>query len=533
MRLASLLLAAALLASCAALGRRAAPTAAPEAPPSALAPPVLPGDTALAVTLLETTDFHGALLTGGTERSTNQPWGGAAVLGAWQRMLTARAPGVTFLLDGGDMMQGTPISNLVFGRSVIEVMNVQGYDAAALGNHDFDWGVDTLRARMAQARFPVLACNVFDKATGARPAWLEPYRLVRRGRVTVAVVGVATPETPLVTAPSNVATLRFDDPAPIVNALVPELRARGADVVVVLAHMGGQVERNGDAVGRVFDLARLVRGVDAVFGGHTHSFVATQVAGRPVVVSASNGRVIGEVDVVVNRVARSVRPTGEWLHRTYADSVTVPAGDPVAAIVAHYDSLVGPLMQRVLGRAAAPVTRGSQAMANLVTDAMRQAVGADVAFTNAGGLRRDFEAGPISLGEVYELMPFENELVTMELTGAQVKQVIEERPSRICVSGVRGRYDPVRPEGDRITDLTRDDGKPLDPAGLYTVVANDFIAQGGDGFGTFAAGRDRRDTGRLLRDAIVSAIESLQAAGRAVVPDTTERLVGRPGRGGR
>jgi 2',3'-cyclic-nucleotide 2'-phosphodiesterase (5'-nucleotidase family) len=297
--------------------------------------------------------------------------------------------------------------------------------------------------------------------------------------------------------------------------------------------MGGQVERNGDAVGRVFDLARLVRGVDAVFGGHTHSFVATQVAGRPVVVSASNGRVIGEVDVVVNRVARSVRPTGEWLHRTYADSVTVPAGDPVAAIVAHYDSLVGPLMQRVLGRAAAPVTRGSQAMANLVTDAMRQAVGADVAFTNAGGLRRDFEAGPISLGEVYELMPFENELVTMELTGAQVKQVIEERPSRICVSGVRGRYDPVRPEGDRITDLTRDDGKPLDPAGLYTVVANDFIAQGGDGFGTFAAGRDRRDTGRLLRDAIVSAIESLQAAGRAVVPDTTERLVGRPGRGGR
>jgi 2',3'-cyclic-nucleotide 2'-phosphodiesterase/3'-nucleotidase len=489
-----------------------------------------PGDTAIAITLLETTDLHGALLDGSKDRVTGRTWGGAAVVAAWQRKLAARTPGRTFLFDGGDMMQGSPISNLVRGRSVIDVMNAEGYDAAACGNHEFDWSIDTLRARIRQARFPVLACNIFEKRTGVRPQWIQPYTMVRRGGVTVGVIGAATPETPLVTVPSNVASLRFDDPVPLVNALVPELRDRGADVIVLLMHIGGEAPNDSLVTGPMMDVARAVEGADVIFGGHTHQFISTSVNGQPVVEAASHGRCVGEVDLVVNRVNHLVRVVGQELHRTYTDSVAVPAGDSVSAIVARYNKDVAPIMNRVLGTLADSITRRSPAMGNFVADAMRRAAHTDIAFTNAGGLRRDLDAGPVTLGMVYELLPFENSLVTMRMTGAQVKQVLEEQPSRVNFSGLRAHYDATRPAGDRVVDLEQDGGANIDSHAVYTVVTNDFMAQGGDGFITFTKIPDHVNTGRLIRDVVVEWIESETRRGRSIEAETDDRFPGRPGR---
>ncbi len=491
---------------------------------------VAPGDTALRITLLETTDIHGALLPTAKDRD-GRPWGSAPVMAAWERKLRDRAHGNAVLLDGGDMMQGSPVSTLVRGRSVIEVMNAARYDAAACGNHEFDWSIDTLSARIRQASFPVLACNIFEKDSGKRPAWITPYTLVRRGRVTVGIVGAATPDTPLVTVPKNVASLRFDDPTALINAYADTCRARGADVVVALMHIGGEAIREGRAPrGPIYEMAPQLR-VDALFGGHTHQFITTTVAGKPVMVAGSHGRAVAEVDLVVNRVARSVRVTGQTLHRTYADSVSVGPADQIAAIVDRYNATVGPLMARVLGRAGGAFARDTPAMGNFVADVMKAAAGTQFAFTNSGGLRADLDSGAVALGEIHEIMPFDNALVTCTLTGAQVKRVIEEQPTRIFFSGLRATYDTSRPEGDRATQVMLDTGAPLDSTAHYTVVTNDFMWQGGDGFTTFAQGADTVQTGKLIRDAMVEFVEKAGRAGAAIQPDRNFRFAGQPSRG--
>ncbi len=495
------------------------------------APPVLlTSDTALAVTLLETTDFHGALLTGGAERSSNRAWGGSAVMAAWQRNVIGRNAERTFLLDGGDMMQGTPISNMVRGRSVIDYMNALRYDAAALGNHEFDWGVDTLRARIAQATFPVLACNVFERATGARPTWVKPYTILRRGNVTVAVIGAATPETPRVTIPTNVAHLRFDDPIPLLRPIVADVRNKGADVVVVLAHIGGEV-RDGQARGEIMDIAREVPDVDVVFGGHTHTFVSTTIGDVPVMVAGSNSRGLAEVNLVVNPRTHRARVVSQTLHKTYVDSVTVAPGDRIAALVQRYDALVAPMMNRVVGTAPQAVRRDTPAMGNFVSDVMRDATRADVAITNSGGLRADIEAGDVTVGDIFEVLPFDNTIVSVRMTGDEVRQAIEQNPSRALFSGVRARYDTSRPVGERVIGLERFDGRAVAPTESLTVVTNDFMAQGGDGFTAFAG--KWKPTGVLIRDAAVAAVEALTAAQRPLTPDTTDRMPGRPGRDAR
>ncbi|MDI6807580.1 MAG: 5'-nucleotidase C-terminal domain-containing protein [Candidatus Eisenbacteria bacterium] len=481
------------------------------------------------LSLLQTTDFHGSLLGGGTERSTEKPWGGAAVVARYIEKARERNPAGTFLFDCGDMWQGTPISNLSFGKPVVEYMNMAKYDASALGNHDFDWGIDTLRARIREQTFPMLAANVVEKKTRKIPSFLKPYVILERGGLKVAVIGLATPETPVVTLPTNVASLDFTDPAKAVNDLVPQLRNMGAQVIVVLAHFGGQQRGSGEITGEIGDLAKAVSGVDAIFGGHTHTFVAGQAAGIPVVIAASNGRAIGEILLTYDLRKQKVVESFQRITKTYVEDISMPKGDNfvlrIAQNVAQYQERIGPLMERVVGSAENRLSRSDPSLANFVTDCMRGAVSADIAVTNSGGLRTDIEPGNITVGEVYELMPFDNTLVTMKLTGEQVKRFIEEGGGRVRVSGLKGRVDFSKPEGQRVEELLLENGKPVEPLATYIVVANDFIVAGGDGFKVFQKGKDVTNTQRLIRDELIKCVESQARAGKKIKADFTSRLV--------
>jgi len=496
---------AAVAASAAVLGARSAP-------------PVVE------VTLLATTDFHGALSGGGRERGSGRPWGGAAALAQLVRQERARRPDRTFLLDAGDMMQGTPESNFFWGRSAIAVLNALGTDAGALGNHEFDWGIDTLRARGRDMHYPLLAANVFEKSTGRAPEWLRPYTIVVRDGLRLGIIGFATPETPRVTLPTQVESLRFEAPEPLVADLVRELRRRDADLVVVLAHIGGTQGADGSIAGPIADLARAARraGADAVIGGHHHTFIAGTVDGIPVVEAGSSGRALGRI--VLRWDGERVRGADVDLRRAFGDSLDVPAWDPIAALVDSMRDEVRPIVSRVLGQAARPL--GRAALANLVTDAMRTAVHADVAITNPGGLRRNLEAGPITVGDVFELMPFENALVTVRLRGAALVAVVASRPEKVLVSGLRGRWDPERPEAERLV-LEHADGGSVRADSTYLVVTNNFLAFGGDGFVGFEDGAEFTVTPMLVRDAIEGAIEAATRAGRPVDPDPEPRFVTR------
>jgi len=473
------------------------------------------------VTILATTDFHGALVSGGEERSTSRPWGGAVALAALLRQERAAHPQRTFLLDGGDEMQGTLESNLFFGRSAIAVLNAFRVDAAACGNHEFDWGIDTLRARHREMRYPLLAANVFEKRTGKRPEWLRPYTIVERDGVRLGIIGFATPETPRVTMPLNVESLRFDPPEPLVGKLVAEVRERGADLVVLVAHIGGQQNRDGKIEGPVAALARAAPGVAAVVGGHSHSFVNGMVDGVPVVIAGSSARLLGRI--VLQWDGRTVRGAQTALLRAYSDSLPPTAGDPIAALVDAARVRTRPLAERPLGQAARLLRR--PALANLVTDAMRSAVHADVAITNPGGLRRDLQPGPITVGDVFELMPFDNALVTMRLRGSELRQVIASRPEKVLLSGMKGRWDPSLADSTARLVLQHADGSPLRPDSTYVLVTNSFIAQGGDGFTGFEAGRETTVTPILVRDAITQAVEGATRAGRPIDPEPDPRFV--------
>src|SRR5213594_3912296 len=207
------------------------------------APPPVSEPDSTVLRVLAINDFHGAL-EARAWWSNGKLVGGAAALKPWLDSL-ARACGCTTVrLDGGDEMQGTLLSNYSYGRPAIAAMNAFGIDAAAIGNHEFDWSIDTLRARMAGARYPFLAANITDSATTVTPAWAEPWTVIERGGVRVAAIGLALPETPVNTAPRNVRGLAFGDGAAAVRRVLPRARA-GADNVIVVAHEGAFCDRAG------------------------------------------------------------------------------------------------------------------------------------------------------------------------------------------------------------------------------------------------------------------------------------------------
>src|SRR5438093_559658 len=258
--------------------------------------------------VLAINDFHGALEPQVWPWSGGRAVGGAVALKSWLDSLTRTCGCATIRLDAGDEMQGTLISNYSFGRPAIAAMNAFGIDAAAIGNHEFDWSVDTLRARMAGAHYRFLAANISDSATTVTPAWAEPWTVIERGRVRVAVIGLALPETPVNTAPRNVRGLAFGDGAAAVRRVLPRARA-GADYVIVVAHEGAFCDAA--CHGEIVDLARgLDSGsVDLIVSGHTHSLVNTVVNGIPIVQARSSGAGIAVVDFLRGRQVLA-RPDG-------------------------------------------------------------------------------------------------------------------------------------------------------------------------------------------------------------------------------
>jgi 2',3'-cyclic-nucleotide 2'-phosphodiesterase/3'-nucleotidase len=499
------------------------------------------------VRVLATTDFHGAILPG---RRNNRPIGGSAVLAAWIAALRAEDPEGTVLVDGGDMFQGTMISNLAFGRPVVEQMNALGYTAAAIGNHEFDWTADTLERRVGEMRFAALGANMTQVKDGKRPRWVRSDTLVMRKGVRVGILGLCYPETPTVTLAKNVTHLRFGDDSAAAAAVVPGLRGKGkADVVIGVGHIPGNADSTGRATGDLGRLARGVAGVDAWFGGHSHNrvngraerpvptgrthrgaqeYIHGQADRIPAMIAGSHGEVISVVDLRVDPVAHRVVDRRQRQVTTYGDRVTPDSA--MQARVERWNAGVAAIGAEPVGRNTRRLTRArgtESTVGNLVSDAMRAAVGVDVAFQNSGGLRADLAEGVVTRGSIYEVMPFDNTIVTMELTGAELRRAIEDglRTGRVHqVSGLRYAFDLGRPAMDRLTSLQGADGAPFDSARTWTVAVNNFMADGGDESSTLARGRNKVDTQVLVRDALERFVRERCAGGGSLDYRTEGRI---------
>ena len=460
-------------------------------------------------------DFHGALIKRPDGASGNR--GGAAELAAMIQAARAECAPVctTILLNGGDLFQGTPVSNFAFGAPTAEALNLIAVDAHALGNHEFDWGQDTLRARMRELRAPILGANV-TYADGTNVSWIPDDTILVRDGVRIGVIGIADPATPRTTMARHVADLRFVDPAPVVRARAASLRARGAEVVLVVAHLGGFCERNApdDCRGEIFDMARALGPgvVDAIVSGHTHSEVRTIHAGTPIVQARSSARAIGVIDLLLGAPAEGAAQRRPEVRLVVSDSVTPDSA--IAALVASALATVEDrIMQPIVTTDAEWPREGDQyALGNLIADAQRLAGRGDIAVMNNGGIRVALRPGLIRWWDLFEVQPFANRLMVATVTGAELRPYLEGLVARSSVSwhvsGAILEYDPKAPARQRLRRVVFSDGTVLNDTKRYRIVLSDFLAGGGEGV-TLGSASPFVDVGIVDLDALVDMLRAM------------------------
>jgi len=441
-------------------------------------------DEPVHLTLLSINDFHGAMLDRPVTSADETPRkGGAAMLSAYVDAIRDENPGGVVLVDAGDMLQGPLMCNRFEGAPVADLYRQLGVAAAALGNHDFDYGPvgersaseewderrGALGAFAERGGFPILSANVALLEGGQPlPEGIRASTLVEAHGVKVGLIGVSTEGTGSLTVQQNVSDLRFDPPGPAVKREVGLLREQGAEVIVVIGHLdgtcGGKAWPPPEVCEPTDELAQVLQSgegeVDAVFVGHHHVWFANTVDGVAVAESGSRGRSISRVDLIVDPQTRRVDRTqtrvsqplalceavpatgtscldpkakGPWTPATYNGKALFP--DPeVESMVASYTEQIASLCQETLATAAKDIWRTRKkesAVGNLVTDAMLAHFdGVDVALCNSGSMRANLPAGPITYCELYAMFPFDNRAVEVRLTGEQLTELM-----RIGTSG--------------------------------------------------------------------------------------------------
>ena len=528
------------------------------------------------LTIVGTNDFHGHVLPNRAvlRDGTAVEMGGSALLAGYLANLRAENRGGVILLDGGDLLHGTIASNSTEGAVVVDAYNYLGYTAAAIGNHEFDYGpvgpvsvaepgmdpFGALKARIQQAKFPFLAVNIYDAATGEHPAWLgnDGTLLIEVNGVKVGIFGLATPMTPRTTNPVNVASLRFGSLVPEAISAATTLRGRGAEVVIAVMHAGGRCAaydnpRDISSCSPNEELFEMLEEIppgtlDAIVAGHTHQVVGHFIKGVPAIETPGLGAFFSTIDL--------------WLdpkqHSVMTDRTQIQAMIPVCARVDEHgscdprklrdapsvrlaqasflnrpvlpDAKVAEMLEAAEAKVRAEEERklgvkvpqelvrnreGESALGEVLADALREMERADVALLNPGGLRADLPAGELTYGEVYKVLPFENTVANLTVTGEELMRLLEAAygPRRIYqVSGLQLTL--LRcPDITRLKVVKLSDGTPIRAEKRYRVAMPDFLASGGDGLApavnSLPPGRIDLGTNRELglRDSLVVFIQ--------------------------
>ena len=464
--------------------------------------------------------------------------GGLARVGALQRQIRAASPNTLFLLSG-DFISPSVASRLFKGKQMVAALNAAGLDIATLGNHEFDFGPEVLLERMKESRFAYTVANVFDKRSGKPFGSASRYIIRELGGVRVAVFGLLLSETASLSSPGP--GVRFEDPIKVGKQLSRELRRQGADLIIALTHLS---MRDDKRLAAEADL-------DLIVGGHEHELLES-VAGRtPITKMGSDARNLGRIDLNLVRVTPR-RSRGARRSRFKLESIDLQAipvtekttDDPtVAAVVAEYEEQLNSSLSEVIGKTsvvlearASVIRRGESNLGNFLADAFRQAMGADCALVNSGGIRSDATYGPgdLTKKDILSILPFENTLVKVRLTGAHIKRLLEngvsaagEEDGRFPqVSGLSFTYDGKRPAGSRVTSIELA-GKAVEANASYTMAVNAYGLGGGDGYDFKGAEvLVKPEEGPVEPDVVMEAIKKLgtispQIEGRIKSLDTT------------
>jgi 5'-nucleotidase len=483
------------------------------------------------VRILAINDFHGNLRPpaggisiadpGDKTRKITVAAGGAEHMATLVKQLRQGASNSIFVA-AGDLIGASPFLSAMFhDEPTIESLSMMGLEVASVGNHEFDEGKDEL-LRMQNggchpvdkcqgphpfpgAKFHYLAASTIEKKTGK--TIFPPYEIREFDGIAVAFIGLTLKGTPDIVSPVSVAGLEFRDEADTVNALVPELKARGVEAIVVLIHEGGfptgDYNECPGISGPIVDIVRKFdHAVDVVISGHTHRAYVCEIDGRLVTSGDKYGTIVTTIDLKLDSVTHDVISAK-------ADNVIVRTGAYTSdaeqtALLASYDKFAAPIANRRAGSITETLSRvpndaGESVLGDIIADAQLAATRAEpkgaavIAFTNPGGVRTDIpkkEDGAVTYADVFASQPFRNQLVTLTLTGAQIKNMLEQqwldpkRPRILQVSqGFNYTWDNAKPYGDHVAaDRMSLNGQRVDPAMSYRVTVNNYLAVGGDGF---------------------------------------------------
>lgn len=474
---------------------------------------VLAGGAAQAFTLhvLHINDFHSRVQSinafdatcSEEDETAGNCFGGAARLATAINGLRdeLRAAGENVIVvDAGDQFQGSLFFTTYSGQAEAEMMNMIGFDAMVFGNHEFNLGPEPLAEFVAALDFPMISGSVDVSADNALGPLPVEHLVLEIGGERVALIGTTTPDTPEISAPGP--TISFRDPVEYVRAKVAELQAEGIDKIILLSHLGAVPDvALAEAVGSE---------VDAIIGGHSHTLFSNtlegaahpyplEVAGVQIVQAGAYSKYLGHLTLTFDEAGKVTEAVG--------DTILMDAGvAPDPQVLARVEALGGPIseaMGEIVARVAADIDGSREScraveceMGNLVADAMLDRVkgqGVTIALQNGGGLRASIEGGEVSKGDIIAVLPFQNTLATFRITGAGLLDslengvgAVEEGAGRFPqVAGMKFTWDPAAEPGARITEALVQEGGdwvPIDPEKVYSVVTNDFVRRGGDGY---------------------------------------------------
>jgi 5'-nucleotidase len=491
--------------------------------------------------ILAINDFHGYLrpFAGGIRiddptdatKKITVPAGGAEHMATLAKELRAGRKNSIFVA-AGDLIGASPfLSALFHDEPSIEALSLMGLEVASVGNHEFDEGKDELLRmqnggchpvdgcqgphRFEGAKFRYLAASTIVKSTG-KPLF-PPYAIREFDGIPVAFIGLTLKGTEGIVSPVGIAGLEFRDEAETVNALVPELRGRGIEAIVVLIHEGGFPTGDYDGCsgisGPIVDIVKkLDKAVDLVISGHTHRAYLCEIDGRLVTSADKYGTLVTTIDLKLDPATRDIVSKSSENH--IVRSATSAKNPEQTALIESYDKLSAPIANRPAGSVSETLSRlpdgaGESPLGDIIADAQlaatssEKAGGAVIAFTNPGGIRSDItkrDDGGVTYADVFAAQPFRNQLVTMWLTGQQIKDALEQqwadpkRPRILQVSrGFSFAWDGSKGDGERIiAERMTLNGATIAPSARYRVTVNNYLAEGGDGFAAFTRGADPR-----------------------------------------
>ncbi len=459
------------------------------------------------ITILHTNDIHGHMdpqISDGFER------GGIANLGATISRERDENPGGTLVLDGGDISSGGPVSDHFKTIPMVETMNQIGYDAMVIGNHEMDYGIDAFTDVTRKAEFPILSANtryLDDESVSPR---IQPYVIKEVSGKKIGILGLTTPDTKELIPLADKDRVEFYDARETALQTIPLMKEEGAELVVVLSHMGIDRDR---------ELAQNVPGIDVIIGGHSHTDMEShEVINNTAIHQAGKfGRSLGRLDISLKTGDGGAKVV-DVQSRNIPVTCKLEPDRQVMSIFKSYSGRLENTFNRVIGRSMVDLDqrdprqwKEESRLANFITDTMRNYMKADICLLSPAGFRSNIYRGKVKAGQINQLFPFEDNMTAIDLKGKDIKTAMDaliSGPAKgLAVSGLRVVIDTTKPAGQRVENVFTADGKPLEDDKTYRVATRGSFANGILGLDVLTRHENRRDSAGSFRDILTERFE--------------------------